>query len=166
MTGWKRLGASVDTGVGKGTERLGRFVSRRAALRTAVLTGATALGAVALGQRPAFAAVRCPAYCGPSSHCPKRICPEVGCPVGHHLCKVVNGHNPCPGLCEWPTGSWVHCVGYGKCGHGFSLCQDCKPDHGCAGFCICVSGVLCRECCSPADVRAEQRRVRDILAVS
>jgi hypothetical protein len=29
-----------------------------------------------------------------------------------------------------------------------------------------VSGIICRECCTPRDVRAEQERIRKVLATS
>lgn len=162
MAGWKGIGRRIDTRVGKATEKAARLVSRRAALRTAILTGAATAGAIALGQRPAFATVRCPDRCGPSPLC-SYGCPTLGCPPHHSLCK----HPPvsCGGLCVWATGTWVHCTGYGKCGQGFKLCQDCKPTHSC-NICICISGVLCRDCCTVTDVRAERERIGDVIAAS
>ena len=162
MSGWKELGKRVDERIGRGTEKAGRILNRRSALRTVVLTGAATAGAVALGVRPAFASVTCPEACGPSPRC-SHGCPYVGCPSGHTLCR----HPPtsCGGYCVYSTGTWVHCTGYGKCGQGFTLCQDCKPDHSC-DICICVSSIICRECCTPRDVRAEQERIRKLLAAS
>lgn len=164
MTAWKRIGARIDDRIGAGAEKAGRFVSRRAALRTAILTGATAIGSLALGKAPAFAAVRCPESCGPSPLCSQH-CPPLGCPAHHSLCKVRGGKNPCPGLCVWPNGTWVHCVGYGNCGEGFKLCQDCKPSGSC-NICICISAVLCRQCCTPQDVRNERQWIDSVIAVS
>lgn len=162
MSGWKEFGRRIDARVGRGTEKAGRIVNRRAALRTAILTGAATVGAVALGQRPAFAKVTCPDACGPSPLC-AHGCPTLGCPARHSLCK----HPPtsCGGLCVYSTGTWVHCTGYGKCGHGFRLCQDCKPRHSC-NICICISGVLCADCCTPYDVRVERERVQGVIAAS
>lgn len=162
MNGWRGIGREVDARIGRMTEKAVRVVSRRAALRTAILTGAAAAGAVALGQRPAFAAVRCPERCGPSPLC-SHGCPALGCPRHHRLCK----HPPysCGGLCVWSTGTWVHCTGYGKCGQGFTLCQDCKPSHSC-DICICVSGVVCKDCCTAADVHAEREKMLDVIATS
>jgi len=159
---WRELGRGLDTRVGKGTEKVARAINRRAALRTVILTGATTAGAVALGQRPAFASVTCPEKCGPSPICSSG-CPNLGCPPSHSLCK----HPPtsCGGLCVWSTGTWVHCTGYGKCGQGFKLCQDCKPTHSC-NLCICVSGVLCRDCCTHHDVLTEQKRIEAVIAAS
>ena len=128
MSGWKELGKRFDERVGRGTEKAGRILNRRSALRTVVLTGAATVGAVALGVRPAFASVTCPEACGPSPLC-SHGCPSVGCPSG------------------------------------YTLCQDCKPNHSC-DICICVSGIICRECCTPRDVREEQERLRKLLATS
>ena len=162
MSGWKEFGKKLDDRIGRGTEKAGRILNRRTALRTVVLTGAATAGAVALGVRPAFASITCPDACGPSPLC-SHGCPDVGCPAGHTLCK----HPPydCGGYCVWSTGTWVHCTGYGKCGQGFKLCQDCKPNNSC-NICICISGVICRDCCTPRDVRAEQHRIQEILAAS
>lgn len=162
MAGWRDLGRRIDTRIGQGIERAGRAVSRRAALRTAILTAVTAAGSAALGQRPAFARIHCPDRCGPSPRC-RHGCPKLGCPPHHSLCK----HPPrsCGGLCVWATGTWVHCTGYGKCRRGFTLCQDCKPHHSC-DICICVSGILCRDCCHPRDVRRERERIRRLIEAS
>lgn len=162
MAGWRQLGSRIDTRIGRGAEKAGRIVSRRAALRTAILTGASAIGAVALGQRPAFARVTCPERCGPSPLC-AHGCPDLGCPPYHSLCK----HPPrsCYGLCVYATGTWVHCTGYGRCRRGFRLCQDCKPHHSC-DICICVSGILCRDCCHQRDVLAEAERIQQMIAAS
>lgn len=160
MAKWKDLGSAIDSRVGRGTERLSRSINRRGALRAAVLTGATTMGAIALGQRPAFATVTCPSKCGPSPLC-SATCPGVGCPSGYSLCK--NPPTSCNGYCEWSTGSWVHCQGYGTCGNGYTLCQDCKPTNSC-NICICVSQVICGQCCTPQQVHAEQKRIDQILA--
>lgn len=158
---WKDIGTKFDARVGKGTERLARRVSRRDALRTAVITGATTVGALALGQRPAFATVRCGPACGPSPRCSSGCPLTSGCPSGRVLCTKKAGFR-C--TCEWATGSWVYCSGYGRCGQGFTLCQDCIPTHSC-GICICLSGILCGQCCSPTDVVEEIRRLDTHAAV-
>jgi hypothetical protein len=152
----RHLGARFDNRLGKGTERIARRITRRDAVRTAILTGAATAGALALGQVPANAAITCPDRCGPSPLCRAGSCPPTsGCPSGRSLCK-----KPTCG-CEWTTGSWVHCQGYGRCGQGFTLCQDCRS--GCS-ICICISGILCAQCCSPADVLAEHQRIQELAA--
>lgn len=160
MTRWQELGRRIDTRIGRGVEKAGRIISRRAALRTAILTGATAAGAVALGQRPAFARVHCPERCGPSPLC-RHGCPHLGCPPRHSLCK--SPPYSCGGWCVYATGTWVHCTGYGKCGRGYRLCQDCRRHHSCH-ICICVSGILCRDCCHRRDVEAEAERIQRMIA--
>ncbi len=162
MTRWQELGRRIDTRIGRGIEKAGRIVSRRAALRTAILTGVTAACAVALGQRPALARVRCPERCGPSPRC-RYGCPHVGCPPRHSLCK--SPPVSCGGWCVYASGTWVHCTGYGKCGRGYTLCLDCRRHHSCH-VCICVSGILCRDCCHRRDVEAEARRIQRIIAAS
>ena len=151
---WKNIGSKFDAQVAKGTEQVARRIHRRDALRTAVLTGAATVGAVALGQTPAFATITCPARCCCSPFCSG--CPATsGCPSGHHLCTKPS---VCGSVCEWSTGSWVHCQGYGKCGLGFTLCQDCKPTNNC-NVCICISGVLCAQCCKASEVHAEYQKI-------
>lgn len=155
---WKELGTKLDEQVGKGTERITRKITRRDALRTAMLTGAATVGAIALGQRPALASVKCGPPCGPSPFCSG--CPNQGCPSGKRLCK-----NNCHGLCNWPHGFWVYCTGYGKCGQGYTICQDCHSEGSC-NVCICLSGVICADCCSAADVLAEQQRLLGMAAAN
>jgi len=154
---WKDLGTKFDAQVGRGTERLTRRISRRDALRTAMLTGAATVGAIALGQRPALAAVTCGPKCGPSRFCSG--CPNVGCPSGMKLCKnncKVGTHR----LCDHGSGFWIYCTGYGRCGQGYTICQDCHSS-GCSDVCICLSGIICADCCSAADVLAEHQRILD-----
>jgi hypothetical protein len=154
---WKRLGTRFDAHVESGAERMTRRITRRDTLRTAILTGAATAGAIALGQRPAFATITCPSKCGPSPICSSG-CPSTnGCPSGRSLCK-----KPTCG-CEWSTGSWVHCTGYGNCHQGFTLCQDCQ--HNC-NICICISGIICGQCCKKEDVLAEYQRIQELAASS
>jgi hypothetical protein len=67
--------------------------------------------------------------------------------------------------CEWSSGSWVHCTGYGNCHYGYTLCQDCKPNSNC-NVCICVSAVICGQCCTPTQVRVEQKRVQELMGAA
>lgn len=166
----KELGARFDARLGRGAERIVRKIDRRTALRSGILGGAATIGAIVLGQNPASAArpnsVRCPQECGPSplcsSGCPQGV-GQAGCPPNHTLCKKpsVCGNK----ACDYYDGSWVHCEGYGPCGMGYTLCQDCKPNGNCH-ICICISGVACSGCCTPSDVIAEQRRIQAALAVA
>lgn len=160
---WKGLGTRFDTRVEKGAERITRRINRRDALRTAILTGAATVGAIALGQRPAYATITCPDKCGPSPLCAAGSCPYTGCPSGYVLCT--DPPYECNGYCTYSSGSWVHCKGYGTCGYGYTLCQDCKPNNSCH-ICICISGVICGQCCTPAQVRAEQKRIQELAAAS
>ncbi len=121
-----------------------------------MLTGAATVGAIALGQRPASAAVKCGPKCGPSPFCTSPPCPNVGCPSGKKLCK-----NNCNGLCDHATGSWVYCSGYGRCGNGYTICQDCHKQGSCY-VCICLSGIICADCCSSAEVVAEHQRIQEL----
>jgi hypothetical protein len=155
---WKHLGTRFDAHVENGTERMTRRITRRDSIRTAILTGAAAAGAIALGQRPAFATITCPSKCGPSPICSSG-CPYSGCPSGKVLCK-----KPTCG-CEWSTGSWVHCTGYGTCHQGFTLCQDCHKSSSCY-ICICISGILCGQCCTKEDVLLEYQRIHELAASS
>lgn len=157
----KEFGTNLDARIGRGTEWITRKIDRRTVLRTTMLSGTATIGALALGQRPAFATIRCPNSCGPSPLCSGYCGLSTGCPSGYSICK----HPPtsCGGLCEYASGSWIHCTGYGKCGLGYTLCQDCKPTNSC-NICICVSGILCGQCCSAADVVAEHNRIQEGLA--
>lgn len=161
---WKSPGRRFDSAVGGATEHLARRITRRDALRTTVLSTAAVAGSVALGRRPAFASVTCPDPCGPSPFCTSLglTCPNTGCPSGRTLCTKKTGFR-C--TCEWATGSWVHCQGYGNCGNGYTLCQDCIPSSSCS-ICICISGVICGQCCSPADVLNEHRKIEELAAAS
>jgi hypothetical protein len=155
----KHLGTRFDARVGTATERIARRITRRDAVRTAILTGAATVGAIAVGQVPARAAITCPQKCGPSPMCTSPACPTTsGCPSGKVLCK--KPPSTCS-ACEYATGSWVHCHGYGRCGQGFTLCQDCHKSGSCY-VCICLSGILCGQCCSPADVLAEYQRTQEL----
>lgn len=154
----KDLGKRFDARLGKGSEGFTRRISRRDAARTAILSAVATAGALALGQRPAFATVTCPDRCGPSPRCSSGCPSPTGCPPGRSLCKA-----PTCG-CEWTNGSWVHCQGYGTCGHGFTLCQDCHNSS--CNICICISGILCGNCCSPADILAEQERLQKLAAAA
>lgn len=141
-------------------ERTARRVNRRDALRRAVIGGTTGLAALALGASPAQAAG---CWCGPTRRCGH--CPDIGCPPGHHLCTstrypgCVNsqGFN-----CEWPQGSWIACMGLGK-GLGYKVCYDCIGASGCRDWCTCLSECICCHCATPADVRAEQRRLQHAM---
>jgi hypothetical protein len=159
---WKDLGTKLDEQVGKGTERITRRITRRDALRTAMLTGVATVGAIALGQRPALASVRCGPPCGPSSFCSG--CPGLGCPSGMRLCK-----NNCKvgtsRLCDHGNGHWIYCTGYGRCGQGYTICQDCHTEGQC-NVCICLSAVQCADCCSATDVMAQQQRLLDMAAAN
>lgn len=161
MMSRRKFSTQFDDRVGRGTEWITRRIDRRSALRTAMLTGAAAVGALALGELPAYATVTCPTVCGPSPLCRSGTCPYLGCPSGYSICK--NPPISCNGYCEYSTGSWVHCQGYGNCGNGYTLCQDCKPTNSCS-ICICISGVVCSACCSAADVVEEQRKIQEQFA--
>jgi hypothetical protein len=158
---WRELGTKFDDRVGRGTDRIARRTSRRDVLRTAVLGSVAAAGAIALGQRPALAAVHCKAPCGSGGGSPRCSgCPSLGCPSGMKLCK-----NNCHGLCPYPHGTWVRCTGLGRCGKGYTVCQDCHSEGSC-NVCECESGIQCADCCSSADVQAERRRMNAVLATS
>ena len=158
---WRELGTRFDDRIGRGTDRITRRISRRDAVRTAVLGGVAAAGAIALGRRPALAAVQCQAPCGShggSPHCSG--CPNLGCPSGMRLCR-----NNCGTTCPYPHGTWIRCTGLGRCGHGYTVCQDCH-NNGCSDVCECESGIQCADCCSAADVQAERHRVHAVLGAS
>ena len=189
---WNNFGARLDTGVAGVAERTLRRVSRRQALRAAVVGGAASVATMAMGQRPALAAAdKCSANCGPTARC--KSCPQVGCPKGYSLCRFGNGKNgthsnccnnahhagccnsPCCSCsngvtckcpCVYPNGYWVACSGLGSFGHGYELCQDClKGNNGknCGSWCTCLSACICCNCTTPHQVRAEAKRVQDIL---
>jgi hypothetical protein len=157
----RRRGPSVDDRIGALTERVARTVNRRDALRRAVIGGTTGLAALALGASPAQAA---DCYCGPTRRCGG--CPKVGCPPGQHLCKSSFDDDDCFNYqgyrCEWPSGSWIACMNLGK-GMGYKVCYDCIGAGGCNEWCTCLSDCICCHCSSPADIRAEQRRLQQAL---
>jgi len=145
-------------------EQVARKLNRRDALRRAVVGGTTGLAAVALGTSPAQAAG---CYCGPTRRCGN--CPAIGCPRGQHLCTSHFDNGSCFNYqgyrCEWPQGSWIACMNLGK-GLGYRVCYDCIGKAGCTDWCTCLSECICCHCASPADVRAEQRRLQDAEAGS
>lgn len=146
----------MDERIGLVTERVVRKVNRRDALRRVVVGGATGLAALAVGASPAQAAG---CDCGPTRRCAN--CPGVGCPPHHHLCKgSFTGHcfNRQGYRCEWPSGSWIACMNLGK-GLGYKVCYDCIGHGGCKDWCTCLSECICCGCSTPADVKAEQRRL-------
>jgi hypothetical protein len=148
--------ASLDDRIGALSEQVARRVSRRDALRRAVLGGTTGLAALAVGASPAQAST---CVCGPTRRCSG--CPDVGCPPGKHLCKgsfTGDCFNNQGYRCEWPHGTWIACTGLGK-GLGYKVCYDCIGVSGCKDWCTCLSDCICCGCGSPADVRAEQRRL-------
>jgi hypothetical protein len=144
------------------TERISRRLSRRDALKTAVVGGAAGIAALTLGQLPAQALTF---DCGPTRRC--NGCPANGCPSGYSLCKgssTSNCFNNQGFRCEWPGGSWVAARGGGKCGEAFYVCYDCIGSSGCPGWCTCLSGQICGQCCTPADVQQEWKRLQHELA--
>jgi len=152
-------GSSIDDRIGAVTARVARTVSRRAALRRVVVGGTTGLAALAVGVSPAQAAT---CDCGPTRRCSN--CPGVGCPPGHHLCKgsfSSNCFNYQGYRCEWPSGSWIACMNLGK-GLGYKVCYDCIGSSGCRDWCTCLSECICCHCASPADIKAEQRKLAHI----
>jgi hypothetical protein len=50
-------------------------------------------------------------------------------------------------------------MGLGK-GLGYKVCYDCIGASGCKGWCTCLSDCICCGCASPAEIRAEQRRLQ------
>ena len=158
---WRRQRSSMDDAIGELAERVARKVNRRDALRRVVVGGTTGLAALALGTSPAQAAG---CYCGPTRRCGG--CPHVGCPPGHHLCKSSFAGGECVNTqgfrCEWPAGSWIACVNLGK-GMGYKVCYDCVGAGGCTDWCTCLSDCICCHCASPADIRAEQKRLQHTL---
>lgn len=157
---WTDVGGGMDAQIGQAAEWVTRKIDRRTVLRAGMLSGVATIGALALGQRPARA-TNCGPVCGPSPRCSEG-CPSLGCPAGHTLCK--KPPSTCRD-CTYSSGSWVRCTGLGACGNGYTLCQDCVPTGSCS-VCTCESGVRCGNCCSPADVQAEQQRLREFTAAA
>ncbi len=152
--------AGVDERIGAITERVVRKVNRRDALRRVIAGGTTGLAALAVGASPAEAAVICD--CGPTRRCAH--CPGVGCPPRHHLCKgsfTSNCFNSQGYRCEWPSGSWIACMNLGK-GLGYKVCYDCIGSGGCRDWCTCLSACICCGCSTPADIKAEQRKLAHV----
>lgn len=148
--------AGVDERIGLVTERVVRKVNRRDVVRRMIVGGTTGLAALAVGARPALAAS---CDCGPTRRCAD--CPGAGCPPHHHLCKgsfTSNCFNRQGYRCEWPSGSWIACMNLGK-GLGYKVCYDCIGHGGCKDWCTCLSECICCGCSTPADIKAEQRRL-------
>jgi len=160
----RRPGEGKGDRAGFFAEHVARKLNRRDALRRVVVGGTTGLAALAVGASPAQAAG---CYCGPTRRCGN--CPAIGCPPGHHLCTSYFNNGSCFNYqgyrCEWPQGSWIGCMNLGK-GLGYRVCYDCIGAGGCTDWCTCLSECICCHCASPADVRAEQRRLQDAEAGS
>jgi hypothetical protein len=155
---WTRLSANVDARIGAIAERVVRRISRRDALRGVVVGGTAGLAALALGERPALAQG---CDCGPTRRCSG--CPGVGCPPGYRLCKGSfnsNCFNYQGYRCEWPSGTWIACMGLGKGGLGYRICYDCINHTGCEYWCTCLSECVCCHCATAGDVRLEQHRIQ------
>jgi hypothetical protein len=147
-----RMGDQVDRGIGVVSEKATRWMTRRAAMRSAVIGAVAGIGAVALGQTPAFAAPNCSSGvdCGPTPSCNNfTFCGggSGGCPSGYSLCKL---SGPCGTgkkknrwgfWCEWSSGHWVACNNCSGSGT-YRLCLDCVGPSGCSGWCTCVSPCL------------------------
>ncbi len=157
----KHLGERFDDGVGDLAERVSRRLSRRAAMRTVFVGGAAGLAALTLGENPASATTF---DCGRTPRCSGCA---GNCPSGYSLCKgssTGNCFNKEGFRCEWPSGSWVAASGFGKCNEGFYLCYDCIGPGGCYDWCTCLSNLICGNCCTPEELREEQKRIQQELA--
>jgi hypothetical protein len=167
----KHLGSQFDERISDIAERTTRRVSRRNALRAAVVGGTIGMAQLAMGQTPALADA-CTNNCGPTRRCSG--CPAAGCPSGYSLCYgsgSSNCFNDQGYRCEWPAGEWTACTGLGRFGHGIEICYDCihgstGSDAACDGWCTCLSQCICCNCTSPADVKAEQRRLQSLTSSS
>jgi hypothetical protein len=179
---WKQLGGQLDATVSMTAERTMRRLTRRDALRAAIVSGVAGIAAVTLGQSPAWASTpscsSCPSTgldrycCGPTYRCGHygATCPSAGCPSGYSLCKnsstaycscAQKHYNSQGYCCVYSSGSWIACNGAGKFGNGYYICYDCKGGPGgCNEWCTCLSACFCCNCTTPADVRAEQRRIQ------
>lgn len=149
---WKEEETGLDSSVGKLVETVHRRISRRNALRTAVIGGVGTFASLAVGQSPA-GAISCD--CGPSPRCSSGQGGD-GCPSGKSLCKKPT----CS--CEWTSGYWVACTGFGLCKNGYELCYDCHSSGSCT-ICTVLSGIYCSGCCSATDLREEQHRIQESL---
>lgn len=144
------FGQRFDDRIGLASERTGRWIDRRAALRTAVVGAVAGIGAVALGQRPALAQPRCSqgVSCGPTPSCNyQTFCGggSSGCPSGYSLCKssgpCYRHHNEQNEPCAYSAGYWVACTGCNGNG-SYKLCLDCVGPGGCTEWCTCISPCL------------------------
>lgn len=146
----KSLGKRFDKQVSNATDFTARRITRRESLKRLVRGSAVVAAGVAVGSlssiKPAMA-VTC--SCSPPHGRYCSGCPYNGCPSGGSIC-----YDFYPG-----TGSWVACSGFGRCHQGFYLCYDCNTRSGHC-YCGCKTGLLCGQCCSPADVKAEMGRLQ------
>lgn len=162
----KSAGDKLDDAIGGLAERVSRRLTRRAALKSAIVGSAAGIAAIALGQQPAMAALDC----GPTVNCGYygKTCPFAGCPSGYSLCKYPSCNYPNQNWqgynCEYSSGYWVAGSGYGNCHNGYYLCYDCVGSGGCYDWCTCLSGLICGQCCTPSELKEEQKRLQQELA--
>lgn len=167
---------SVDEKVDAAFSWSARRLGRRQFLKAGVMTSAAVLAGWSVGEGTALASTpycsQCPssgldAYCcGPTYRCTHwgASCPETGCPSGYSSCTPSNGCTNSQGYhCIYSSGNWVACDGLGH-GYGYLVCSDCIGPDGCNHWCTCLSGCICCDCATPADVVAEQQRLLQLSA--
>ena len=149
------------------SEAFARVLSRRKMVATTVKGLFATLVAATLGQflnvGEAFAITcTCDENWTTGSPCTNigYPCPSYGCPSG---CTTCTSYDWCGGWCDYSNGKWVSCSGFGPCGKGYKVCRDCKcPD--CNTKCTCLSHIVCYNCCTPQDVKAEMQRLAAMSA--
>lgn len=130
-----------------------RFLDRSLRGLTAGAVGLFATGSLFSGSARASTECICAAPRGVKcTDCPSGR-KRKKCPEGHTRCVTVDGEPQCPG-CVYENGWWVSCTGLGE-GYGYRICIDCWVRGDCDTTCGCRSKIICRQCESAADVKAE-----------
>jgi hypothetical protein len=152
------FGRQLDERMTNASMSVARQLDRRQLLKralggSAIVAAGLAIGSLS-GTRDAFASTSC--QCGNwiggepgSPRCAN--CPTDACPSGYHVCKRGSGCST--SLCDWASGSWVACDGFGTCGNGFRVCYDCRPNSNTCSICTCMSACKLCNACSAEEVR-------------
>lgn len=137
-------------------ESIARLMQRRKFLAQGLKGVGAAAAAIAIGSfagvRHAFAQT-CTCDWAFSGQCTGSGPYEDDCPSG---CTICTSSDNCSGWCNWSSGAWVSCNGFGSCGNGYRMCIDCKCPN-CSDVCTVLTGIICGNCCTKQQLEESLR---------
>lgn len=148
-----------DKNVSVLTESITRKIARRKLIGTTIKGLFATSAALTFGQlinvKQAFAASCTCDNNWTTGHLCSGCPSSANCPSG---CTVCTTTQSCGGWCNYSNGRWTSCTGQGTCGVGYKICTDCICPS-CSNRCTCLSGCVCCNCCTHAEVEAEMKRL-------